>query len=306
MDIALDLLIGLIINVRSDKRDVYPINPSPLMTILRLFSKLLPGDYLKTLFYLNLIEKPRRLLRLSLNTFYRMDHIYAVLKEFKHHYKGNFSILEFGTSDGYAFTKMLYATKYLNMADRVIVHTFDSFEGMPSPADEKDQDLIANDSWVEGQFRGRYEELEEYCSNHYKNYQIHRGYFNETLTEGLLSSFKTHLPILVWIDCDYYSSARTVFEKLIFCLPNGCVIYFDEYEQLNFGSRFTGEARLVYEINHGLFGDDIELVLDSTLSLNTNRIYRFIRYKSPIQYEKTVKHEWATQVRKRTNDSPLP
>ena len=305
-DIALGLLIGLIINLRSDERDDYPINPSPLMTILRLFSKLLPGDYLKTLFYLNLIEKPRRLLRLSLNTFYRMDHIYAVLKEFKHHYKGNFSILEFGTSDGYAFTKMLYATKYLNMADRVIVHTFDSFKGMPSPADEKDQDLIANDSWVEGQFRGRYEELEEYCSKRYKNYQIHKGYFNETLTEGLLSSFKTHLPILVWIDCDYYSSARTVFEKLIFCLPNGCVIYFDEYEQFNFGSRFTGEARLVYEINHGLFGDDIELVLDSNLSLNTKRIYRFIRCKSPIRYERLSKSEWATQVHKRTNDSPLP
>jgi hypothetical protein len=112
---------------RADEKDFYPISPSPLMTLLRLFSKLLPGDYLKTLFYLNLIEKPRRLLRLSLNTFYRMDHVYAVLKEFKHHYKGNFSILEFGTSDGYAFTKMLYATKYLNMADRVIVHTFDSF-----------------------------------------------------------------------------------------------------------------------------------------------------------------------------------
>lgn len=291
---------------KSDEKDSYPINPSPLMTILRLFSKLLPGDYLKTLFYLNLIEKPRRLLRLSLNTFYRIDHIYAVLKEFKHYYKGNFSILEFGTSDGYAFTKMLYATKYLNMADRVIVHTFDSFKGMPSPVDEKDQDLIANDSWVEGQFRGRYEELEEYCSKRYKNYQIHKGYFNETLTEGLLSSFKTHLPILVWIDCDYYSSARTVFEKLIFCLPNGCVVYFDEYEQLNFGSRFTGEARLVYEINHGLFGDDIELVLDSNLSLNTNRVYRFIRYKSPIQYEKLSKDSWATQVHKRTNDSPLP
>jgi Macrocin-O-methyltransferase (TylF) len=291
---------------KSDEKDSYPINPSPLMTILRLFSKLLPGDYLKTLFYLNLIEKPRRLLRLSLNTFYRIDHIYAVLKEFKHYYKGNFSILEFGTSDGYAFTKMLYATKYLNMADRVIVHTFDSFKGMPSPVDEKDQDLIANDSWVEGQFRGRYEELEEYCSKRYKNYQIHKGYFDETLTEGLLSSFKNHLPILVWIDCDYYSSARTVFEKLIFCLPNGCVVYFDEYEQLNFGSRFTGEARLVYEINHGLFGDDIELVLDSNLSLNTNRIYRFIRCKSPIRYEKLSKDSWATQVHKRTNDSPLP
>lgn len=281
-------------------------HPSPLLTGLRLFSRLLPGDYLKTTFYLKCLAAPRRLLRLALNGFYRIDHIYAVLQEFGSTYTGQFSILEFGTSDAYAFTKMLYATKYLGMDDRVMVHTFDSFEGLPVPVDAKDQDLIGDDSWVPGEYRGRYEDLKAYCARRYKNFQIHKGDFATTLTDELLSSLQTYLPILVWIDCDYYSSARTVFDKLIFALPNGCVIYFDEYERLNFGSRFTGEARLAYEINHGRYGEDIELVLDSTLAVNTQRIYRFIRVGSQLRYERRFKTHDAAKVHWRTNDSPLP
>ena len=86
----------------------YP-DKSPLIKIMRLIGKFLPGDYLKTTFYLNAIAKLRKALRLLLNSFYRMDHIYEVLQEFKSTYKGNFSILEFGKADGYSFTKMLYA-----------------------------------------------------------------------------------------------------------------------------------------------------------------------------------------------------
>jgi len=282
----------------------YP-DKSPLIKILRLIGKFLPGDYLKTTFYLNAIAKPRKALRLLLNSFYRMDHIYEVLQEFKSTYKGNFSILEFGTADGYSFTKMLYATKYLQMEERVIVHAFDSFEGMPAAVDSKDQDLIANYGWVEGQFQGNYQELDNYCHQRYKNYQLHKGYFEETLTDELLQSLKIDLPILVWIDCDYYSSARTVFERLIPYLPSGCVIYFDDYD-FNFGSRFTGESRLIYEINHGRLRDDIELVLDRILSLNSNRVYRFIHYQSGIQYERLFKENSAAQLRRRTNDSPMP
>ena len=105
---------------------------------------------------------------------------------------------------------------------------------------------------------------------------------------------------------DYYSSARTVFERLLFVLPNGCVCYFDELVQLNFGSRFTGEARLVHEINQGRFGDDVELVLDPRLSLDTRRIYRFIRSGSPLRYERLAPLHAAEQVRHRRDDSPLP
>jgi hypothetical protein len=282
----------------------YP-DKSPFIVLLRRLGKLLPGNYLKTIVYLNLVHKPRKILRRLLNSFYRMDIIYEVIQEFKNQYKGNFSILEFGTADGYSFTKMLYATKYLDMDNRITVHTFDSFEGMPASVDAKDKDVIADDGWVEGQFKGRYQELEDYCRSHYKNYQIHKGYFQDTLTDENLSFLKNNLPILVWIDCDYYSSTRTVFDKLIPYLPNGCVVYFDDYD-FNFGSRFTGEARIVYEINQGVLGEGIELILDRELSLNSNRVYRFIRFESDLHFERLYKRNLASQLRQRTNDSPMP
>ncbi|PSO82023.1 MAG: hypothetical protein BRC45_10475 [Cyanobacteria bacterium QS_5_48_63] len=100
-------------------------NRSSLVTLLRWLSKLLPGDYLKTTFYLNVIAKPRKALRLFVNSFYRMDHVYEVLKEVKNKYEGKFSILEFCTANGYSFTKMLYATKYLHMDNIITVHAFD-------------------------------------------------------------------------------------------------------------------------------------------------------------------------------------
>jgi hypothetical protein len=278
---------------------------SPLMTILRLLGMFLPGDYLKTTFYLNVIAKPRRALRTSLHAFYRMDHIYEVLQEFKNNYKGKFSILEFGTANGYAFIKMLYATKYLKMQDRVMVHGFDSFEGLP-PVDPGDQNLVADNNFIAGDYRGRYEELEAYCSRRYKNYQIHKGDFGTSIGEEFLSTLKTYLPILVWIDCDYYRSAQTVLERLIPYLPNGCVIYFDDYDNINFGSRFTGEARVVHEINSGRFGDGIELVRDPRLSLDTPRIYRFINYYSPPQFECISRMPRPAVMNPRTNGSPLP
>jgi hypothetical protein len=278
---------------------------SPLITILRWLGKPLPGDYLKTAFYLNFIARPRKALRTSIHAFYRVDHLYEVLQEFKNNYQGKFSILEFGTSDGYMFIKMLYATKYLDMQDRVMVHGFDSFEGL-SPPDPGDQDLVSGNNFMAGDYLGRYEELEEYCRRRYQNYQLHKGYFKATITEEFLGTLKTYLPILVWIDCDYYQSARTVLERLIPYLPNGCVIYFDDLDNINYGSRFTGEARLVYEINHGEFGDGIELVKDPVLSLDTPRIYRFVSCYAPPQFEPVSKEPRPKRVNPRKNGSPLP
>ena len=248
------------------------------MGILERLGKLLPGDYLKTMFYLNCIAKPRKFLRISLNRFNRMDHVYDVLIEFNKTYKGHFSILEFGVGNGYSFTKKLYATKYLKIADRVMVYGFDSFEGLPDTSDFRDVELIPGIGWRPGQFKGNYEKLYDYCRRRYNNFQLHKGYFENTLTDDVLTTLRTYLPILIWIDCDYYTATKSIFEQLIPYIPSGCVIYFDDYE-LNFGSRFTGEARVVYEINHGLFGDGIELVL------NSRRVDRFINLHSKSHYE---------------------
>ena len=278
---------------------------SPMIAVLRVFGALLPGDFLKTLFYRNLIARPRAALRHALLDFYRLDHVYAVLEEIKAKYRGNFSILEFGTHRGYAFVKMLYATKYLGMADRVTVHAFDTFGGLPAAADRRDQNVVStSDVFFEGQFQGNYEALDAFCRGRYSNYALHKGLFEESLTPDVLSIFQTQLPILVWIDCDYYSSTRTVFERLLPYLPSGCVLYFDDYD-LNYGSRLTGEARAIAEVNQGLFGEGIELVPDRQLSLDSGRIYRFIRLQGGPAYERAVPYQH-NPGRPPSSGSPLP
>ena len=273
--------------------------------LLKAFSYLIPNDYLRTFFFLNLVYKPRKFLRTIINSFYRMDHVYEVINEFTKNYKGNFSVLEFGVAAGNSFTKHLYATKYLKVADRVTVHGFDSFEGMHSTADRRDHEIVTDDNWAQGQFKTSYEDLDDYCSRNYDNYYLYQGMFQETLTDEVLEQFRKTPPILIWIDCDYYTSATVVMGKLIPVIPNGCVIYFDEPE-FNFGSRFSGEARLIHEINHGKFGETIELVLDRALSLNTCRIYRFIDASKDASYEPYNKINTAPYTTTRTNDSPLP
>ncbi len=276
-----------------------------LVTALRMFAMLIPGDRARTFLYLNLIYKPRLGLRRVVSTFYRMDHIYAVIGEFKSAYRGPFSILEFGVADGYAFTKKAFATRYLRAEDLIVCHGFDSFEGMPETNDSRDRSSIAGGDWKAGQYRGRYEELCAYIDSKYRNCRLHRGLFDVTLTSEFLATLRTQKPILIWIDCDYYTSARIVLERLIPYLPSGCVIYFDEYE-FNFGSRFTGEARLIHEINSGALGAGIELVLDKDLSWDLSRCYRFINENAISRFERKTELRPAAELRRRGNDSPLP
>jgi len=281
---------------------------SPLIKLLRSVSYLLPGEYLKTAFYLNCIDRPRRMLRDALFSFYRYDHVYAVLREFAELPPNQrFSILEFGTSDGYSFAKLLYATRYLGLEKRVKVHTFDSFEGMPESTDERDRNWINGDDWAPGQFRGNYAALDRYCSKRYSNYEIHRGYFENSIDNAVLTSLEECPPVLIWVDCDYYTSAKTVLTRLANHIPNGAVIYFDEYDNLNWGSRLTGEARLVHEINHGgLLGDQVELVPDNRLSLYSHRIYRFLKIPPNRMLFQPDGNNETYQVRRRSDGSPLP
>lgn len=130
--------------------------------------------------------------------------------------------------------------------------------------------------------------------------------FEETISESFLVEREDRPPVLVWIDCDYYEPARLVMERLISCIPTGCVIYFDDVD-VEFGSRLTGETKLIYEINNGLFGDDVELVPDENLSKGSRRIYRFIKRKHDLQYERIVDRPWGAGIpRSHSNDSPMP
>jgi hypothetical protein len=117
-------------------------------------------------------------------------------------------ILEFGVWSG----------KTINMiADYVgpsrQVHGFDSFEGLP-------------EDWF-GQFtKGRFHtqgKLPEVRSN----VQLHVGWFDKTLPD-FAAEHRENIAFL-HVDCDLYSSTKTIFDLLGDRLVPGSVILFDEY-----------------------------------------------------------------------------
>ena len=96
-----------------------------------------------------------------------------------------------------------------------VLHAFDSFEGLP-------------ESW-EGTFetRGKFT-VSGKIPRLPPNVQIHKGWFDATLP-GFRAAHAGATISLLHIDCDLYSSTRTVLEHIGDMLLPGSILVFDEY-----------------------------------------------------------------------------
>lgn len=97
--------------------------------------------------------------------------------------------------------------------DDVMVHGFDSFEGLP-------------EEW-HGRPKGAFHRngsLPEVRSN----VKLHKGWFQDTVPP-FADDHKNEPIAFLHIDCDLYSSTKTVFDALGANLFPGSVILFDEY-----------------------------------------------------------------------------
>lgn len=94
------------------------------------------------------------------------------------------------------------------------VHGFDSFEGLP-------------EDWTGGREKGRFSLGGELPPIKAANVILHKGWFEQSLP-GFLASHPGPARF-VHIDCDIYSSTRTVLEQLAPRLVPGTIVVFDEY-----------------------------------------------------------------------------
>lgn len=108
------------------------------------------------------------------------------------------------------------------------VYGFDSFEGLP-------------ERWRDGFGKGSFEVRR--LPKVRKNVRLIKGWFNETLPNFV----QQHAgPVsFLHIDCDLYSSTKTVFEVLGDRILPGCVIVFDEY--FNYPGWELGEYKAFQE-----------------------------------------------------------
>ena len=114
--------------------------------------------------------------------------------------------LEFGT----------YKGKSINFCSSLIpeakFYGFDSFEGLPE----------SFSIWKRGRF-----DIKSKLPKVNKNVSLIKGYFNETLPK-FLEEHKEKAAF-IHIDCDLYSSTKTIFENIYDRIIPNTIIQFDEY-----------------------------------------------------------------------------
>lgn len=111
------------------------------------------------------------------------------------------------------------------------VDGFDSFEGLP-------------EAWRDGYAAGhfRQDQLPEVA----ENVHLHKGWFDDSLPKYLAEDQRAKKPVtFLHVDCDLYSSTKTIFRELKDQLIVGSVIVFDEY--FNYDGWKVGEFQAFQE-----------------------------------------------------------
>lgn len=120
---------------------------------------------------------------------------------------------------------------------------FDSFQGLPEPAGPED----AHPVWVAGAMKttlARFRAILDRYGVPPEEYEIVPGFYEESLAGG--SRLPDNL-CLAYIDCDLYSSTRTVLRFLEPRLKHGMILAFDDYYCYS-ATQPSGERRACSEI----------------------------------------------------------
>jgi hypothetical protein len=132
-------------------------------------------------------------------------------------------IMEFGVFRGESL-------RFLAKRVQQDVHGFDSFEGLP-------------EDWTYFQKQGRFSLDGKIPEFHETNICVYKGWFEQTLPRFLVEH--EGAARLIHIDCDIYSSTRTVLDLAAQRIVKGTIIVFDEY--LNYPSWQAHEFRAFQE-----------------------------------------------------------
>lgn len=122
---------------------------------------------------------------------------------------------------------------------------FDSFAGLPDTDEAEDEHPF----WRAGTLATPVEQFHQTCASHgipRQAYETVVGFYDETLPALGAASAPTDIA-LAYIDCDLYSSTRTVLAFLLPRLKHGMIIAFDDYFCWS-ATQPAGERRAMKEL----------------------------------------------------------
>jgi hypothetical protein len=135
--------------------------------------------------------------------------------------------LEFGCASGTTFG---YAHRYASRAGHPArLWAFDSFEGLPPSDDPRDRHPL----WQAGNFAAPVDQFLERCAMRgipASRIEVVKGYYSDTLSAT--SPLYDRLPqdiAFAYVDCDLYTSTKSVLDFLAPRLKHGMILAFDDY-----------------------------------------------------------------------------
>lgn len=127
---------------------------------------------------------------------------------------------------------------------------FDSFCGLPPQSLPEDQHPV----WIEGHMKTSLAEFTEICRRNgipRSEYSVVPGFYSDTI--GGHGPAPARLPeniCLAYIDCDLYSSTRTVLDFLCTRMKHGMVLALDDYYNWS-SNALAGERRALLDFMAG-------------------------------------------------------
>lgn len=200
---------------------------------IKILDKIYDYYKYKLLYECSNIEIGRKILSLYETILFVEQYMYNVPS-----FTNKFSLLEYSlsliesTSDGFICEFGVASGLTINfIAEKVpnkIIYGFDSFEGLP-------------EDWRDGFPKGTFKMSKLPEVN--KNVELFVGLFSDTLPFFIKNVSGNAL--FLHIDCDLYSSTKTIFENLFQFIKSGTIIVFDEY--FNYPGWKAGEYKAFLE-----------------------------------------------------------
>ena len=149
---------------------------------------------------------------------------------------------EFGCWGGMTFALAYHEARRHRHKARL--WAFNSFQGLPSLKEAGDEHPV----WKEGAMATSIDEFNAICiSNGIPSdaYSVVPGFYDKTLTRLSPDDAPKNI-CMAYVDCDLYSSAKTVLQFLAPRLKHGMIIAFDDYFCWS-ASHISGERKAMLE-----------------------------------------------------------
>ncbi len=148
--------------------------------------------------------------------------------------------LEFGVFNGNSIGSMYIAAKELGLKSTRLFG-FDAFEGLPAGSENEDDGV-----WKKGFYTCSFEQMNQCLIKRNVNpneITWIKGWYDQTLNEELIRKYSLGKFGIVFIDCDTYSSSKTVLDFIAALIKEPLIICFDDWKLNDLDVKGMGEYK---------------------------------------------------------------